>query len=78
MATIRANLSAAASGTGAGYYRGAPGRMGGIGSGAGGGGAASAGGDGWHPTVISLMGLVLLEFAALAALRYYFRAAHGG
>ena len=76
MATIRANLSAAASGTGAGYYRGAPGRMGGIGSGAGGGGAAGA--DGWHPTVISLMGLVLLEFACLAGLRYYFRAAHGG
>jgi hypothetical protein len=33
---------------------------------------------GFHPTVVSLMVLVLLEFAAYAALRYTFRSAHGG
>lgn len=33
---------------------------------------------GFHPTVLSLMILVVAEFAAYAALRYTFRSAHGG
>jgi hypothetical protein len=73
--SIRANLSAAAGGTGAGYYRNAPSRAGGIGSGAGGGPADSSS---WHPTSAYLFGLVIFEAAVLAATRYYFRAAHGG
>lgn len=32
----------------------------------------------WSPTVTNLMILVLLEFAAYAALRYAFKSAHGG
>jgi hypothetical protein len=32
----------------------------------------------WHPTVLYLVGLILVEMAAFGFLRYYFRAAHGG
>jgi hypothetical protein len=32
----------------------------------------------WHPTVINLVVLILLEMVAYAALRYAFRTAHGG
>lgn len=32
----------------------------------------------WHPTVLNLAILIVLEMAAYAALRYAFRTAHGG
>jgi hypothetical protein len=32
----------------------------------------------WHPTVVYLVGLILVEMAVFGLLRYYFRAAHGG
>lgn len=32
----------------------------------------------WHPTVMNLAILIVLEIAAFAALRYAFRGAHGG
>jgi hypothetical protein len=32
----------------------------------------------WHPTIVSLMVLIVVEMAAFAALRYAFRTAHGG
>lgn len=32
----------------------------------------------WEPTVVALIVLILLEFAAYAALRYSFRSVHGG
>ncbi len=32
----------------------------------------------WHPTVINLLILVVLEIAAYAILRYSFRQFHGG
>jgi hypothetical protein len=77
MATVRAGVSASAN---SGYYRSAPPRVGGVGSGAGPSGirASGQGSPGWHPTVAYLMVLVVLEFAAAAGLRYAFRHAHGG
>lgn len=75
MATVRGGVSATAGG----YYRGSPPRAGGTGSGAGPDGTRPRGqlGD-WHPTVVGLIGLVLVEMAAYATLRYVFRSAHGG
>lgn len=32
----------------------------------------------WHPTVVNLLVLVVVEIAAFAALRYFFRTFHGG
>lgn len=32
----------------------------------------------WHPTVLNLVVLILLEMVAYAVLRYAFRTAHGG
>jgi hypothetical protein len=32
----------------------------------------------WHPTVLNLVVLILLEMVAYALLRYAFRTAHGG
>ena len=32
----------------------------------------------WHPTVLNLVVLIILEMVAYAALRYAFRTAHGG
>lgn len=32
----------------------------------------------WHPTVVNLLVLVIVEIAAYAALRYAFRSFHGG
>jgi hypothetical protein len=32
----------------------------------------------WHPTVLNLAILIVLEMAAYAAFRYAFRTAHGG
>jgi hypothetical protein len=32
----------------------------------------------WHPTVVHLVGLVILETIAYGLLRYVFRNAHGG
>jgi hypothetical protein len=38
----------------------------------------AAGPADWHPTVINLLVLIVLEMAAYAALRWAFRTAHGG
>lgn len=32
----------------------------------------------WHPTVVNLLILIVLEIIAFGALRYAFRTAHGG
>lgn len=32
----------------------------------------------WHPTVAFLFFLVILEYAVLLGLRYFFRSVHGG
>jgi len=32
----------------------------------------------WHPTVLNLVILIVLEIVAYAAMRYAFRSAHGG
>lgn len=32
----------------------------------------------WHPTVVYLIGLILVEMAIFGFLRFYFRGAHGG
>ena len=68
---------------GVGTWRGSPPAAGGTGSGAGprglmttGTGPRSAGG--FSPTVINLLGLVVLEIGAYVALRYAFKTAHGG
>lgn len=75
MATLRGGVSATAGG----YYRGSPPRAGGTGSGAGPAGTRPRANMGdWHPTVVGLVGLVLVEMAAYATLRYVFRSAHGG
>lgn len=34
--------------------------------------------DGWHPTVVNLLVLVVLEVGAYALMRYAFRGFHGG
>jgi hypothetical protein len=65
-----------------GYWRGVPPMSGGIGSMAGPASTAnpSTGRSAtqWHPTVVYLMGIILVEMAVFGALRYYFRSAHGG
>jgi hypothetical protein len=74
-------VQAGVQGAGSGYYRGDPPRYGGIGSMAGPAGAGTAtrrAAAGWTPTVANLMVLVLVEFAAYAALRWAFKTAHGG
>jgi hypothetical protein len=42
------------------------------------GGRAKLAAGEFHPTVVSLMVLVVAEYAAYLGLRYYFRHAHGG
>lgn len=37
-----------------------------------------AGGSAWHPTVVNLLILVVLEIVAYGVLRYAFRQFHGG
>lgn len=37
-----------------------------------------AGPKDWHPTVLNLLILIVLELVAFSALRYFFRGAHGG
>lgn len=39
---------------------------------------AVAGGNSWHPTVINLLILIVLEIVAYGVLRYAFRQFHGG
>lgn len=64
-----------------GYWSGSPPKYGGQGSMAGPSGTGLRGAlsaDAWHPTIINLLVLVLLEIAAYAGLRYAFRSFHGG
>lgn len=65
-----------------GYWRGVPPKSGGTGSMAGPASTANAttgaNASQWHPTVLYLVGLILVEMAIFGALRYYFRGAHGG
>jgi hypothetical protein len=75
-------IDAGSTHVGSGYYRGSPPVAGGTGSmagprGAGGSPSAKAMGQ-WHPTVINLVVLVLLELGGYVALRYAFRHVHGG
>lgn len=78
----RGAIDAGATRPGSGYYRGSPPVAGGTGSMAGprgAGGTVSMGALGeWHPTVINLIILVLLELGGYIALRYAFRHVHGG
>lgn len=78
---INRGVQAAEPAAGAGYYRGAPPRAGGQGSGMGPKGAGSRSfikSEGWTPTVTNLVVLVALEIGAYVALRWAFRTAHGG
>lgn len=78
---IPRGMDAATPPSGSGYYRGAPPRAGGQGSGMGPKGAGSRPlfkSDGWTPTVSNLVVLVALEIGAYVALRWAFRTAHGG
>jgi hypothetical protein len=80
---ISAKAGAQASiGMSPGYWRGVPPTVGGTGSMAGPASSANATtGDNatqWHPTVLYLIALILVEMAIFGFMRYYFRAAHGG
>jgi hypothetical protein len=71
---------AAGTAPGSGYWRGAPPQAGGTGSmqGPSGAGTIVRKAGEWHPTVVHLVGLVILETIAYGLLRYVFRNAHGG